>query len=598
MRTTGVIMLGFLLMVFVCSAACQTVPLWADYNALTYQQQGESLYVAITFKAPVGTKGLLHAGNTFFNDYDDNLATGQPGNVGSETNLTFCDWDADNIWCMRVYAHWIQSVGGFVYRALVPVKVSADSLTISFKHSLVGLGLEDISYDCNGYFLQGSNWWNDPWNQGGKLDSVQLYSFNPASVPALDTTMAGAKSRLRIPASFKTIATTTNVLGALDEIVTVIESNIGAISPQKPYTVTYNAFSDYPVFVYNAKPNNMFTTYLPGGHWIDPPNWWAMLEGAVYQTMMELNAGYREVMATTMATDFPLPTTSDGWYATRYDSTHGLMWTTNHKVSFKAIIGRAYHNLMTIYIGEQLSHAAAKAAATAMRTQAANAYAGFSGNAFDLNPLIMTGFLLNKAGSDLSWVKTLWNRLPAAFLVPPADSLAPDAFGRMAKMYLRDGVADGSLPYGTRKYWYQNIASVQGAAIDVATGGAIYTELKKITNFPASDSVYTDAKTVFQNLVAVEEQEPALPVSFSLTQNFPNPFNPTTTIVFTLPERAATSLKVFDLLGREVATLFEGVLAPGEYTIPWVANPLPSGVYFYRLESGRFSAIKKAVLLK
>jgi len=323
-----------------------------------------------------------------------------------------------------------------------------------------------------------------------------------------------------------------------------------------------------------------------------------MLEGAVYMTMMEKKAGYREIFGTAMSTDIPLPNTPDGWYSTRFDSTHGLMWTTNHKVTFKAIIGRAIHNLMTIYMGEKLSHTAAKAAATAMRSQATAAYSSFSGSAWDLNPLIMTGFLLNKAGSDLGWVKTLWDLLPATFLLPPADSLSPDLFGRAVKKYLRDGVADGSLPYDTRKFWYQNIAGFQAAAIDVATHLDLFTQLKAITDYPAVNEPYDTAKVMFQGLVAVDEKDRGVPYRFNLAQNYPNPFNPSTKIAFTIPERALVSLKVYDILGREIQTILQKPLGVGEYEVNWMTNGLPSGVYLYRLEAGKYVAVRKAVLLK
>jgi hypothetical protein len=323
-----------------------------------------------------------------------------------------------------------------------------------------------------------------------------------------------------------------------------------------------------------------------------------MLEGAVYQSMMELKAGYREVFGTTMATDIPLPNTPDGWYATRYDSTHGLLWTTNHKVTFKAILGRAYHNLMTIYLGEKLTHSGAQAAATAKRAEAAAAYSAFSGSAFDLDPLIMTGFLLDKVGAGLDWVKVAWDMLPATFLVPPADSLAPDLFGQVAKKYLRDGVLDGSAPYDTRKFWYQNIAGVQAAAIDAAAGSDIFSELKLITDYPAVDEPYDTAKVMFAGMVSVDENQPGVPYRFELAQNFPNPFNPSTRITFTIPEQADATLKVFDILGREVQTLLKAALAPGEYEVNWISAGLPSGVYFYRLEAGKYAAVRKAVLLK
>lgn len=572
-------------------------PTWSVWESTTYEQQGESLYVSITFSGNLNDKGLIHAGNTFYNDYDDNAETGQPGSVGSETNLTFAEWDADNTWCMRVYGLWDQSIGTFIYRALTPVNLSADGRTLSYKHSLVGLGLEDISYFADGYWLDGSNWWNDPYTPGSILDEVGLYSFNTTLIPDLDTSLVGTKSRLKIPEPYKTRAESENIITALDEIVTLLETEIGAVSSGKPYTITYNVFSDYPVFIYVDDPNNQFTTYIPGNQWVDEPNWWAMLEGAVFQTMAEFSDGYREIFMTQMATDIPLPNTEDGWYTTRFDSTHGLKWTTNNKVTFKAIIGRAFHNLITIYFGENLSHTDANAAATAARTRAADAYAAFSGNAFDLDPWIMTGFLLDKVGSDLNWTKQLYDILPFTFEVP-SDTTAGDAFGQLVKPYLRDGVADGSLPYATRKYWYQNIASVQAAAIDAVTGGDIYNELKAITDYPTIDSVYNQSRIVFEEATDVEHKGPNVIGTFYLTQNYPNPFNPSTKITFSIPEHAQTVLKVFDILGRDVIKLLDKDLAQGEYEIDWNAVDIPAGIYFYRLESGKFVSTKKAVLLK
>jgi len=97
-----------------------------------------------------------------------------------------------------------------------------------------------------------------------------------------------------------------------------------------------------------------------------------------------------------------------------------------------------------------------------------------------------------------------------------------------------------------------------------------------------------------------------VPGSFELSQNFPNPFNPTTTIRFSLPSSVgtlhATSLRVYDVLGREVTTLVHEELEPGTYTAEWDAGQAASGVYHYRLsvsyEGGSYVATKKAMLLK
>ena len=89
-----------------------------------------------------------------------------------------------------------------------------------------------------------------------------------------------------------------------------------------------------------------------------------------------------------------------------------------------------------------------------------------------------------------------------------------------------------------------------------------------------------------------------LPTKFSLKQNYPNPFNPTTTISFSLPSKSFASLKVFDLIGREVATIVSEEMSAGNYTKQWNAAALTSGIYFYRLQSGTFTETKKLVLLK
>jgi hypothetical protein len=88
------------------------------------------------------------------------------------------------------------------------------------------------------------------------------------------------------------------------------------------------------------------------------------------------------------------------------------------------------------------------------------------------------------------------------------------------------------------------------------------------------------------------------PLKFSLEQNYPNPFNPTTKIKYSLPKAAFTTLKVYDITGREVATLLNEYKIAGTYEIQFNASNLASGVYFYRLNTGQFSAVKKLLLLK
>jgi len=89
-----------------------------------------------------------------------------------------------------------------------------------------------------------------------------------------------------------------------------------------------------------------------------------------------------------------------------------------------------------------------------------------------------------------------------------------------------------------------------------------------------------------------------VPENFSLAQNYPNPFNPSTTIVYGVPENGPVTLKIYDNLGREVSTLVNESKTAGFYTATFSAAELSSGVYFYKLESGKFVSVKRMVLMK
>jgi hypothetical protein len=88
------------------------------------------------------------------------------------------------------------------------------------------------------------------------------------------------------------------------------------------------------------------------------------------------------------------------------------------------------------------------------------------------------------------------------------------------------------------------------------------------------------------------------PKSFALDQNYPNPFNPSTTIRFSVPGSGHVSLNVYNLIGQQVATLADGIYAPGTYTVQLRGDHLSSGMYFYRLQAGSQTSIRKLTLLK
>lgn len=90
----------------------------------------------------------------------------------------------------------------------------------------------------------------------------------------------------------------------------------------------------------------------------------------------------------------------------------------------------------------------------------------------------------------------------------------------------------------------------------------------------------------------------SIPTSFVLEQNYPNPFNPETFINFHLPTTSNVQLKVYDILGNEIATLVNEIKQPGVYNVKFNAEKLPSGVYIYKLQAGKYLAIKKMMLIK
>jgi len=89
-----------------------------------------------------------------------------------------------------------------------------------------------------------------------------------------------------------------------------------------------------------------------------------------------------------------------------------------------------------------------------------------------------------------------------------------------------------------------------------------------------------------------------LPKVFSLAQNYPNPFNPVTSIKYSVPKQSLVKLVVYDVIGREVVTLVNEIRHAGNYNVSFDASNYASGVYFYRMESGDFTDVKKMVLIK
>ncbi len=142
------------------------------------------------------------------------------------------------------------------------------------------------------------------------------------------------------------------------------------------------------------------------------------------------------------------------------------------------------------------------------------------------------------------------------------------------------------------------------AGVDTLNGGVSYLD---------NEAGYANNHTVvltgshqyvynkFGDQITAIRQNPnaiKVPTSFELSQNYPNPFNPTTQINYSVPRNSFVTLKVYNVLGQEVATLFSGMQKAGNYIATFEAGRYASGVYFYRLQSGSFSSVKKMMLMK
>jgi hypothetical protein len=123
--------------------------------------------------------------------------------------------------------------------------------------------------------------------------------------------------------------------------------------------------------------------------------------------------------------------------------------------------------------------------------------------------------------------------------------------------------------------------------------GIVYYSFNQYKFVPRTDADFVDVV-----LTSVADKPREIPAAYALDQNYPNPFNPSTTIQYALPHSGNTTLKVYNILGQQVASLVNEFQAPGTYTVKFDASSMASGVYFYRVQSGSYSAIKKMMLLK
>ena len=167
--------------------------------------------------------------------------------------------------------------------------------------------------------------------------------------------------------------------------------------------------------------------------------------------------------------------------------------------------------------------------------------------------------------------------------------------------YLHEGAQANNPPSGT--FYHPNGDTVRLQSLGVHEHWNNATDKQYSRNLGTGNGIELISPQKTITAVTVGK---ILPSDFSLNQNYPNPFNPSTTISYTLPIHASVSLKIFDAVGRNIATLVNKEQSAGTYEVPFYARNLASGVYFYRLQirqasdgqSGTFTETKKLVLMK
>lgn len=211
--------------------------------------------------------------------------------------------------------------------------------------------------------------------------------------------------------------------------------------------------------------------------------------------------------------------------------------------------------------------------------QTINDAAGGNGNGFPESgeDFLFTVTLKNFGDMGASYISGILRSLSSALFV--SDSTG--AFGTI------DGGRTGSNstnPFGL------HVERIDGDTL-------VYLELALSANF----GTYTTILYLPVNLyldVAVDEQTEKLPKFYSLGNNYPNPFNSSTSFTYSIPEASDVDVSIYNLLGGKVQTYSNENQRPGIYTITWDAKGFPSGVYFYRLRTAKFSNTKRMLLLK
>lgn len=216
----------------------------------------------------------------------------------------------------------------------------------------------------------------------------------------------------------------------------------------------------------------------------------------------------------------------------------------------------------------------------------------------DLNSAQINNFinpLLIRYDVSLNKYYALFNNVEKLFFDPVADSgtVIPDLF-RLGKKEFMNIFGE------TREVWninpivggYGNLKLVKGLGLFFSTFQEYGGYIDSLKGCVIGGQVYGDTS------LATSVEQNIIPDKFQVYQNYPNPFNSQTIINFTLPERQNVQLKIYNSLGKEIETFYLGEMNIGIHKINFDAVSLPSGIYFYRVITPKYSSAKKMILVK
>jgi hypothetical protein len=209
-------------------------------------------------------------------------------------------------------------------------------------------------------------------------------------------------------------------------------------------------------------------------------------------------------------------------------------------------------------------------------------------------------------------MKSVYDSTDQGFLIPPTNQIGIKSFllrkwtDNSDTTWAFDPNSDINQVWPMNEQMRYTNATLKTAGMGGLPLGDLYrwwnSQPTIYTNWKAQAAAENDTITKWLTFgtggISGVDDLPMLPGTYELSQNYPNPFNPTTEISYSVPQKSYVSLKVFNVLGMEVATLFSGVQEAGKHVATFDASRFSSGVYFYRLESGSVSITKKMVFMK